>query len=367
MLKIAIPLARGLAALLLVLALGSCGGGSGDGASNPPFGTPPASFIGVASLTPPPFVVDASPAAAVAPAGTPAPTDMLFPPGVRQTHLPAVCQPAEYALGVPALPTRKATAVTFQPVNPCDFVVTTGATAYTGDPNLGQLAGIEESGGRVSIPFGAGSLTIDNSGPQPAAVLTQSTPGAVSTAGHALPRSATLNPAGFTYQTFGRWTIDAGSGPFTDGFLSMGITTSAIPATGIATYTGVGRGTFVSAATGELFDARMTVTAEVDFAARTIRLTTTSTMTAAQAAPAGTAPSPNAALDLTGTLVFPVATNTFSGATAGVTGNVMGRFYGAPLAAATTTKAAGSPPEIGGTFGVFLPGVGSLIGSFGAG
>jgi len=364
--KIAFAFARALRLGFFVLALGSCGGGGDGGGSNPMPALPAVSFNSVGALTPPPFVVNAPPAAAIGLVGTPAPTNLLFPPGVSQASLPAVCQSAQYTVNAAALPASRATAVSFDLVNPCDFAVTIGANAYPGDPSLGQLAGIDESGGRVSIRSGTGTLAVDNSGPQPAAVLTRTTLSGVSTAGYALARSATLNAAGFTYQTFGRWTVQPGNGTLTDGFFSMGITSATIPAAGIATYTGTGRGTFVSVANGDLFDVSTTVMVQVDFAARTIGFTTTSTITVPATAPAGTPQHPNPALDVSGTLGFPAATNTFFGPTAGVTGNVMGRFYGAPLAAATTTKPTGSPPEVGGTFGAFFPGVGSLIGSFGA-
>lgn len=364
--KIAVVFARRWLPAFFVLALGSCGGGGDGGGSNPALAPTAVSFNSVGSLTPPPFVVNAPPALAIGLVGSPAPTNLLFPPGVRQTSLPAVCQSAKYTVNAAALPAQRATAVAFTPVNPCDFAVTIGAGAYPGDPSLGELAGIEESGGRVSIRFGTGTLAIDSSGPQPAAVLTLATSGAVSTAGFALPRSTALNPAGFTFQTFGRWTVQPGDGTLTDGFFSMGMPSASIAAAGSATYRGVGRGTFVSAANGDMFAVSTSVMAQVDFIARTIRFTTTSTITVPATAAAGTLPSSNPALNLSGTLGFPVATNTFFGPIAGVTGNVMGRFYGTPLSAATATKPAGAPPEIGGTFGVFFPGVGSLIGSFGA-
>ena len=326
----------------LALTLAACGGG-GDGGGSTPLPAPAAvSFTTVGALTPPSFVVNAEPPTAIGLIGTPPPANMLFPPGIRQFGLPALCESAQYTLSG----ARQANAVAFEGAQPCDPLVTIGASAYPGEPSLGQLAGIDAPNGGpsnrgfFSIRFGTGTLSIDNTGPQPFSVLTKNTPPAIETVGYALPRSAALNPTGFTYQSFGRWTTEPGNGSFTDGFFSMGIASSAIPATGSATYAGVGRGTFVSAATGDLLDVRMTVIAQVDFAARSIKFTTSATM-------------PSAVPDLTATLGFPPAINTFFGPTNGVTGHVMGRFYGAPS-------------EIGGTFGAFFPGVGSLIGSFGA-
>ena len=50
----------------------------------------------------------------------------------------------------------------------------------------------------------------------------------------------------------------------------------------------------------------------------------------------------------------------------GMRGNVTGRFYGAGISSATSTQVAGSPPEVGGTFAVFTPGIGAVAGAFGA-
>jgi len=102
----------------------------------------------------------------------------------------------------------------------------------------------------------------------------------------------------------------------------------------------------------------------VNFAAQTVTLTTSATTTLAWDAPSGTAPASDPRLNLSAVLTFPAA-NTFTGPL-GANGNATGRFYGTPLAAATATKPMGAPPEIGGTFVVILPGVGSLHGSYGA-
>jgi hypothetical protein len=301
---------------------------------------------------------------------------MLLPPRAPLTDFPAIAQSAQYSLDAAALPAAKVAAVNF----PLDALSLAGSVqptidvnGYSGDPTLGQLVGIAVLTARgVTIAPGTGTLTIDSSGPQPDAVLTYSAPGAIgfAIAGYALPRSATLNSAGFTYQTFGGWSAVPSAGVITDGFVSFGIpTTAGIPVSGIASYSGPGQGTFVNATNGDPSDVVTTVTAQVDFVARTITLSTAATTTVSTNAPAGTAPTSSPALNLRGVLTYPVATNTFVGIVTsanGMSGNVTGRFYGTPLGVATATKAVGSPPEIGGTFAVLLPGVGSLEGAFGA-
>jgi hypothetical protein len=96
-------------------------------------------------------------------------------------------------------------------------------------------------------------------------------------------------------------------------------------------------------------------------------LTTTNTTNLSNNAVAGTQPSLIPGMELRGRLYFALNSNTFTGVAVStdgsMIGNVTGRFYGAPLAAGTSSKVAGSPPEIGGTFA--LLGGGAFQGSFG--
>lgn len=357
------------AALLLLTACGGGGGGDGGSSSNPAPASPTlVSFTG--SVAPLSSVSSAGPVTVGS--GTP-PTNMQLPPSAPVPTFPAISQAAEYTLNASSLPAIKVTAVN-APANRLSVTAvvapTIGVSGYPADTTIGQLSGISiQTIDGVVISPGTGTVTIDSSGAQPSAVLKSSSPGFTSVGGYALPRSTALNPAGFTYQTFGGWSSAVG-GSATDGFLSMGITTTAgIPVTGMASYTGQGEGTFIDATTGDPADVTTTVTAQVDFQALTVTISTTASATVSSNAPAGTARAPNLALNLSGVLRFPVATNTFVGAvssTDGMAGNVTGRFYGAPISAATATKVAGSPPEIGGTFAVVLPGVGFMQGSFGA-
>jgi hypothetical protein len=299
---------------------------------------------------------------------------MLLPPSAPLTNFPAISQAAQYTLNTASLPDLNVTAVNFPSfglsIN-AFMRPTIDANGYPADPTLGQLTGISlQMPLGVVISSGDGTPRIDSTGAQPSAVLTQIAPLFLASVGYALPRSTMLNPDGFTFQTFGGWSSSPGAPSVTDGFFSAGIpTTAGIPLTGTASYSGQGQGTFIDTAGGDLADVTTTVTAQVDFQAMTITFSTTATAGVSVNAPDGTARSPNPTLNLHGVLRFPVATNTFVGAvtsTNGMSGNVTGRFYGTPIGAATATKAAGSPPEIGGTFAVLIPGVGSMLGSFGA-
>ena len=361
-----------IAALLLSSCGGGGGGGSGGGGSTtPPPTSTPVSFTGsVAAIS---SVSSAPPEALVAGGGSP-PMNMLLPPSAPLTDFPAISQAAQYTFSASSLGAIKVTAANFPSfglsIN-AYMRPTIGVNGYAADPTLGQLTGISlQMPLGVGISPGAGTLSVDNSGAQPTVLLTQTGTGFAAVAGYALPLSAMLNPAGFTYQTFGGWSSTPGPPTITDGFFSAGVpTTAGIPVTGTASYSGQGQATFIDAVSGDPADVTTTVTAQVDFQTLTVTISTTATAAVSSNAPGGTARTPNPALNLSGVLHFPVATNTFVGtvtSTNGMSGNVTGRFYGTPIVSATGTKVAGSPPEIGGTFAVLLPGVGSMQGSFGA-
>lgn len=365
-----LSLVRAFLAGTVGLLLASCGGGGGGGSSGgsttPPPSPAPISFTGVVA---PPLSVSASGPPALVSVGT-LPTDMLLPPGAPITDFPGVAQEAQYTVDPSSLPSLKITAVSFPSTNLSLTTMmrpTIAATGYAGDPSLGQLAGISASPLGVAISPGTGTLSIDNTLAQPSVLLSISGAGFTATEGYALPHSAALNPAGFTYQTFGGWSSVALAPIVTDGFFSAGIpTAAAMPAAGVASYSGQGDGTFVNA-TGDPFDVTATVTAQVDFQALSLSISIAAA-TASSNAPAGTPHNSDPALNLQG-VVHLGGINTFTGTATtsnGMSGNVTGRFYGPPIAAATGTKVAGSPPELGGTFAVVLPGVGSLEGSFGA-
>jgi len=180
-----------------------------------------------------------------------------------------------------------------------------------------------------------------------------------------------VNPAGYTYQTFGTWIAVPDNLPPVEGYFSTGIPTDAatLPFAGTATYTGRAAGTWVDAQTRDFFSTVATVNVTVDFGASTVTISTTGTNVVSNNAPSDTSPTPSANLNFSGLLSYSAASNTFTGVATtsnGISGNVTGRFYGLGISASTSSKVMGSPPELGGTFAVFVPGGGAMQGAFGS-
>jgi hypothetical protein len=249
-------------------------------------------------------------------------------------------------------------------------LISTGA-AYPTDPTLGQTIAIMNAVGGInsaSLNTATGAVASQTTlAGLPAVTLTDNVTGTSSS--YVLPYSAILNPAGYTYQTFGSWWT-SGVGGAGESYFSRGASTAiaTLPVLGTATYTGVAAGSYVNAVTNDLSKTTATMNATANFATRTVTFATTSTTSLSNNAVAGTLPSANAALNMNGTLSYAAGNNTFSGAvttTNGMSGNATGRFYGPGIAAATPTKAIGAPPEIGGTFAVKATGIGAMQGAFG--
>ena len=179
---------------------------------------------------------------------------------------------------------------------------------------------------------------------------------AVDAAGRNYGRAANAIPQGWEYQTFGVWLTGYGTGSGTFGALSVGAQTpvSGVPTTGTATFAGGLLGAYVDAGgAGYLVEADFT--ANVDFASRTVSISSTNTVkTNVNTGAVTTA----ADLNLTGTLTYYPATNGFAGSVAtagGLSGSADGQFYGP------------GAEELGGTFFTGRSGsVESFIGSFGA-
>ncbi len=160
---------------------------------------------------------------------------------------------------------------------------------------------------------------------------------------------------GWEYQTFGAWQTGIGTGAGSYGALSIGAPTagSAIPTTGGATFTGATMG-FYSDGTGDGFVTVSDLTVTADFAARSLGFNANNTQkinttTAVETAAVN--------LNMTGTLTYAPATNSFSGAlnaAGGMTGTSQGWFYGP------------SAEELGGVFSLAGTGVETYTGSYGA-
>jgi hypothetical protein len=159
----------------------------------------------------------------------------------------------------------------------------------------------------------------------------------------------------WNYQTFGYWLTDGSTTANVAGAISFGNPTSPgnVPIAGTATYTGLSGGSYVDAA-GNLSQQTATMSAGVDFGARTINFSTTGSAIR----PWGSTAAPTAApqLNMSGpTLTYAAGTNQFSGnvSTSGMNGTATGRFYG-PAA-----------NEIGGTYTLTNGAIESMTGAFG--
>lgn len=152
---------------------------------------------------------------------------------------------------------------------------------------------------------------------------------------------------GWDYQTFGVWEtgLDTDSGSF--GAMSVGAASPGIPA-GDATFVGRVAGSWVDA-TGK--GHAVLANLEVGLSGQSLSLTTTGTRVSEN----WTTFSPNADLDMSGTLTI-TGTNGFTGTlttTSGLTGDSTGQFYGP------------NAEELGGVF--FLEGGGETYsGAYGA-
>ena len=304
-------------------------------------------------------------------------------PNMMPTWFDVISQGMEYtfdpaaALATPA--TLKVTNLNIRPVDTSvnNQLAITTSVAYPTDAALGQtlyMTNYVNGYGQVyalSTALGA-TKSMTTLGGLPAVALSGNSlvaPNGFAVAGYALPYSATLNPAGYTYQTFGSWiTVNPTTALTSEYYFSFGApNVTGLPALGTASYTGVAAGSYVDAATRDPADTTATMNATADFGARTVAFSTTATTSLSNNATAGTLASATPGLNMSGTLSYAAGNNTFTGAVTtvnGMSGNATGRFYGPGIGAATGTKVVGAPPEIGGTFAV-TGATGAMQGAFG--
>ena len=353
---------RNLLLGFVVASLASCGSSDKQ--------TTPISAIS-GTVTPPTAPGSAPPVTAI---GSP-PTNMLLAPSALPASFPAIAQSAEYGFERTGS-SLAVTSVVFR--YPLDLEayfepLIIGSDTVPGDASLGKPNPIMITtnvwtGVSGTSTFGVCcTVTFDVLGGLPDLVDT-SVNEAIA---YVLPYSAAVNPAGYTYQTFGTWIAVPDNLPPVEGYFSTGIPTDAatLPVAGTATYTGPATGTWVNAQTRDFFSTVASVNVTVDFGASTVTISTTGTNVVSNNAPPGTSPTPSANLNFSGSLSYSTASNTFTGVATtsnGISGNVTGRFYGLGISASTSSKVMGSPPELGGTFAVFVPGGGSMQGAFGS-
>ncbi|MEH6575684.1 MAG: transferrin-binding protein-like solute binding protein [Amphritea sp.] len=159
---------------------------------------------------------------------------------------------------------------------------------------------------------------------------------------------------GWNYQTFGSWVTGFGSGSGKIGAISSGAPSaaSAIPVTGIATFSGLVSGIYVDSA-GEGFSAVGDLTVGADFTSRILSFTTTNTQKVAlDTAITSTASN----LNMIGALTYNAGINSFTGSVTatGLTGTADGQFYGPEaqeLGGVFTLRASSSVETFKGGFG----------------
>ena len=299
---------------------------------------------------------------------------MLIAPSALPASFPAITQVARYTLDASSGALVVTSLVIDAPDSANGFFnpqATPGST-LPGDPTLAQPTGVQLllPGAGASVQATPASLSLGTGLPALEYDNGFLPPAVEEDIAYVIPFSAAINPDGYTYQTLGTYVTIPGDGTLTEGYFSTGIPTlSALPASGQATYTGRLSASTINARQHDPGSADGSVNVVVDFSTMNVTITTSALTDLSNNAPPGTTPSPAPGLNFHGVLTYAPASNTFSGsvlADNGMTGNVTGRFYGAGISAATSSKTAGSSPEIGGTFALFAPGVEAMQGAFGA-
>lgn len=213
------------------------------------------------------------------------------------------------------------TVTTLGPVN-IDTTSTSGTMTYGPNRNFTALSAV--------TPFASISFSSTSAGNT--FNCTTGVCGLTSTNASAIVIEPTTSPLGWNYQTFGVWERSTSTTSFDSGAFSFGSLTpgSAIPTTGLATFNGLANGFFVDN-TNTAFFTTANMTANVDWATRSIGFSTSNTHQVGLTAPSS-AGVLNSALNFNGTLTYAAGINAFSGPvnTGGnvMTGNVSGKFYG---------------------------------------
>ena len=369
------------ATLVLATALAACGGGGGGAAEVVVAPAPVIKTTAVSGTVTPliaPGAVSRLPFPVLAAASVR--TDMLLPTNVGLESYAAILQSQHFQLEIAASPALKVESLVFNAADLASpLALSTGLLTYSGDPALGQLSQTTTAG-----PIGSSvSLLVSLSSSDTIGTLITATYCNFGNCGFyafgiVLPFSATANPNGYTFQTFGGWALPywpTGIAPIpgaiAENWFSVGIPTDPVtlPVIGTASYVGQGGGSFIDVPTRDPADIATTINATVNFATRTVAFNTTATSSLSFNAAAGVTPAANAVLNMNGTLAYVLGSNTFTGAVTtpnGMTGNATCRFYGPALGAPTANKALGAAPEIGCTFALSNTTVGAMYGALGA-
>lgn len=144
------------------------------------------------------------------------------------------------------------------------------------------------------------------------------------------------------YHTFGNWGTEISATSLVVGYVVLGTPTpvASVPATGSATYSGAMNAVYTAAGAGvdSFFDVTAAASATADFNLRSITFSTTGTV---RQSVLNSVITPDATLNLSGTLTYASGSNQFSGTLTsggGLSGTATGGFFGP------------AGQEIGGTF-----------------
>lgn len=322
-----------LAVAFVSMSLSACGGGGGSNGTVP--STP------VTPTEPPPTPV--TPTEPPLPAGTPFTSwsdvqagSTVVVPGMSQEVIQTTANGLVTSISTPTVVDTATSAFT-ETLNASGelttFVITSPAGSVSFDTSVGDNIGV---------------LAIDNT------IIAAVKPDSSS-----LALAADPSKFGWEYQSFGVWSTDRTSSSSRAGVMSVGAPTAgaAIPTSGTATFTGKSIGYYADA-TGLGHSAYSDLSVNVDFAARTLALSSTGTVKTHDYQT--TSPASN--LNLTGTLTYAAGTNSFAGllTTNGgtLTGASSGRFYGPSaeeLGGVFNLKAGSGVETYGGAYGAKRP------------
>jgi C-lobe and N-lobe beta barrels of Tf-binding protein B len=289
----------------LTAAIAGCGGGGGGGSSPPP-------------------IVDA-----------PFTSWQAVQPNTRY-KIPGISQTASGAMSGSGT-------VTSATLAPVDTAASTVQVTY-------NSSGVPSA---ITINTPQSNVTFDNSSGNSLNCSGGSCLGSTPTAA-----GGTIDPiaVGWNYQTFGFWAQAPTSATWISGAISVGAPTpaSAVPTTGMTTFTGASAGFYVDSV-GNINATAANMTANADFGARSIGFATSNTVLVPVTGGGATAYS---GLDLSGNLTYSAGTNGFSGAVKtsdnSLNGTATGQFYGP------------NAQEIGGTYGLSAgSSVSHMLGAFG--
>ena len=238
-----------------------------------------------------------------------------------------------------------------QPVQASGISQTASATTVSGTVTSTTLSSVDLANSSATLTYGAiptmsaisfsaPASSVSYSGSSVQCVAHSGVCGGANTNSQAVAINPLDPPAptlAWNYQSFGYWLVTSSGTDAKAGVISYGSPTPVmgLPIAGTATYTGLSSGAYVDP-NGAVFVYAAQMQSNVDFGARTIGFSTSSTTVSPMNVVANTA-APE--LDVTGTLAYSAGSNQFSGPISAtgrggppsvktLAGSATGQFYG---------------------------------------